>query len=124
MNAVFLQFPAHIQRQAKTRMNRVEVDARHRWMMEHGKKWASVATDGAEYENNPMVIRLKKLIREKMDCPELTMKRMRNDITEGRLLIEKRNRVKQWLAQQGADTDAVSSAESALFFLFDQANAR
>jgi len=124
MNAAVLQFPAKVQRQAKRRINRVEMDARHSWMMEHSRKWETVATDGAKYETDPCVVQLKKLLNKKMGWPELTMERMRHDIAEGRKLIEKRNAVKAWLASLGADLENIKDAEQALFFAFDQVQVR
>lgn len=124
MSAALLEFPKSVQRQAKRRINRVEVDARHSWMMGNRTKWETAATDGAEYETNPMQIRFAKLLREKMGWPELTMERMRRDIAEGRKLIEKRNAVKAWLASMGADLDNIKDAEQALFFAFDHSQGR
>lgn len=122
MNAVVLQLPAKVQRQAKRRMNRVEVDARHSWMMENSDKWETEETDGAKYETNINVIRLVELMRKKWPdkYPSLTMAKMRSNIAEGRQLIEKRNRAKAWLASLGADLENIKDAEQALIFAFDQ----
>ncbi len=123
MSAVVLQFPEKVQRQAKRRMSRVELDGRHRWMIKHRMEWQTEATDGAEYQTNPNVVRLKAIIRKQMGLSELSMERMRRGIVEGRKLIEKRNRVKAWLASLGADLDAITTAEQALFFAFDRLHA-
>jgi hypothetical protein len=123
MNAVILTMPAKVQRAAKQRQTKVDLTARSRWLHLNSSNWPTEKTDGAEYWNINMD-RLSRMIREHLGRDsEPTMAHMRADIAKCRARIHKRNRVKQWLAQQGADTDAVSSAESALFFLFDQANA-
>jgi hypothetical protein len=124
VNAVVLQLPAKVQRQAKRRMNRVELDARHSWMMEHRGKWETEETDGAVHETNINVVRLKAMLREKWpdEYPPLTMARMRRDITEGRKQIERRNKLKAWLREQGATADDLRDAESALAFAFDVAH--
>lgn len=123
MNAVVLQFPAKVQRQAKRRMNRVELDARHNWMMEHRTKWETGATDGADYPN-PMVHQLKALVRKRMGWAEPTVSKMRQNLAEGRKLIEKRNAAKAWLASMGADLGSIKDAEQALFFAFDHSQRR
>lgn len=120
-----LQFPAKVQRQAKRRMNRVELDARHSWMMSNRGKWETEATDGAEYMS-ARVAMLMKLMDEKLGPvggQRMTVARMRRDIAEGRKLIEKRNRVKAWLASLGVDLDHIKDAEQALFAAFDKLGA-
>lgn len=124
MSAVILAMPAKVQRKAKQRMNRVEMDARHTWMMDNREKWETVATDGATY-SEPMVERLVKEMRKKWpgEYPEPTMERMRRDIAEGRKRIQKRNAAKAWLASLGVDLDNIKDAEQALFAAFDKLNA-
>lgn len=124
MNAVVLQLPVKVQRAAKRRLNRVDVDARHSWMMQNRDKWETEQTDGAIYETNPMVRQLVAILREKWrdEFPPLTMARMRRDIVEGRKRIERRNKLKAWLREQGATADDLKSAESALAFAFDVAH--
>lgn len=121
MSAAVLQFPEKVQRQARRRTNRVELDARHAWMMQNRDKWQTQATDGRTYVE-PMVYRLMEALQKKLPdkYPPLTMKRMRSDIAEGRKLIEKRNQVKAWLVSLGADPDNIKDAEQALFFAFDK----
>lgn len=122
MSAAVLQFPAKVQRQAKRRMNRVELDARHSWMMENRGKWETETTDGAIYETNANVARLKAMVREMWpgEFAPLTMERMRCDIAEGRKLIEKRNAAKRWLASLGVDLAEIKDPEQALFAAFDK----
>jgi hypothetical protein len=126
MNAVILQLPAKAQRAAKRRLNRVDVDARHSWMMENRDKWENEETEGAKYETNINVIRLTAELRKMWpdEYGPLTMARMRRDIIEGRKRIEKRNRVKAWLQSLGADLDAITTPEQALFFTFECMHAR
>lgn len=121
MNAVVLQMPAKVQRAAKRRINRTELEARHSWMMGNHRKWETEVTDGANYPE-PMVARLMDAMRKewKDEFPPLTMARMRRDITGGRNLIEKRNRVKSWLVSLGVDLADVKDAEQALFAAFDK----
>lgn len=120
--AAVLQFPVKVQRQAKRRMNRVELDARHSWMMSNRSKWETEVTDGAEHMSARMAM-LMKLMDEKLGPvggQRMTVARMRRDITEGRKLIEKRNRVKRWLASLGVDLAEIEGPEQALFAAFDQ----
>lgn len=126
MNAALLQFPAKVQRQAKRRLNRVEMEARHRWMRNACDNWETEATDGATYETNIAVVRMKELLRAQSpkEWPLPTTERMRRDIAEGRKRIEKRNAVKAWLASIGADLDNIQDAEQALFFAFDRLQGR
>lgn len=121
MSAAVLQFPARVQRQAKRRMNLVELDARHSWMMENRGKWETAATDGVKY-HEPMVALLMAKMRE-MDpvaYRPMTAHRMRHDIGEGRKLIEKRNAAKRWLASLGVDLAEIKNPEQALFAAFDK----
>jgi hypothetical protein len=120
MSAVILEMPRTIQRAAKRRMNRVELEARHSWMMGNRSKWETEATDGAEYETNAMVARLKQMLYREMGWERPTMDRMRRDIAEGRQLIEKRNRVKQWLASLGINLASINDPEQALFAAFEK----
>ncbi|MEW9624697.1 hypothetical protein [Rhodanobacter geophilus] len=122
MSAVVLEMPRAVQRTAKRRMNRVELDARHSWMMENRGKWETEATDGAVYETSINVVRIKEMIRDMWpdEFPSLTMERMRRDIAEGRKLIEKRNAAKAWLASLGVDLESIKDAEQALFAAFDR----
>lgn len=122
MSAVILAMPTKVQRTAKRRLDKVELQARHSWVMGHRSKWDNVETDGRRYRT-PMDELMRPGINRICGFKEPTMAQMRKDIAEGRHLIEKRNRVKQWLADQGAGTDDTSSAEQALFYLFDQAQA-
>jgi hypothetical protein len=122
MSAV-LQFPATVQRQAKRRMNRVEVNARHRWMMGNCDKWATVETEGAEQDAylSPKQRQFMKLLDKewgKVAVP--TMAEMRRRIADGRKHIEKRNAVKAWLASLGVDLGEIKDAEQALFAAFDK----
>jgi hypothetical protein len=91
-------------------------------MMKNRGKWETETTDGSIYETNPVCVETKQMMRQMW--PEefgvLTMERMRRDIAEGRKLIEKRNRVKAWLASMGADMESIRDAEQALFFAFDK----
>jgi|SRR6185312_6164102 len=121
MNAVVLQLPAKVQRAARRRQNRVEVDARHSWMMKHRDEWGNEATGGVDYPE-PRVQRLMDLMceRDPDRWPRLTMARMRRDIAEGRKEIEKRNRVKAWVASLGVDMTNIKDAEEALFAAFDK----
>ena len=127
MNAVVLQLPAKVQRQARRRMNRVDLDARHSWMMENRDKWETEAKDGAITAKyvSPRVRQLMKLLDEKWGAIKgPTMTEMRRDIAEGRKLIEKRNRVKDWLESLGADLDEITTPEQALFLVFDRMHSR
>lgn len=121
MSAAVLKFPAKVQRQAKRRLNYVELDARHSWMMENRNKWDNVATDGVKY-HEPMVALLMTKMREidPVSYPPMTAQRMRCDIAEGRKLIEKRNAAKRWLASLGVSLDNIKDAEQALFAAFDK----
>lgn len=126
MSAV-LQFPAKVQRQAKRRMNRVELDARHSWMMENRGKWKTEAKDGAipAEEVSPRVRQLMKLLDKEWGVIKgPTMTEMRREIAEGRKLIEKRNRVKDWIESLGADLDEITTPEQALFLVFDRMHSR
>ena len=129
-----VRFPRAMKRGAKVRrgpcaavlsfpvqLSGEELDARHSWMMENRGKWATEATDGLEY-HEPMVALLMQKAREKWPekYPRLTMERMRRDIADGRKLIEKRNRVKAWMQSLGADLDAITTPDQALFFVFDR----
>lgn len=124
MNAVVLQMPAKVQRAAKRRINRTELDARHTWMMHNHDKWENEETEGATYETDIMHVRLKKMVREmwRDKFPPLTMARMRRDIIKGRKEIERRNELKAWLREQGATADDLKSAESALGFAYGLAH--
>lgn len=127
MNAVVMPFPEKIQRQAKRRLNRVEVEARHRWMVESATKWKTEAVGGAIYLEamTPREIMFNKILDEKWGpVPKRTMTHLRHGIAEGRRLIEKRNRVKAWLAAMGADLDNIKDAEQALFAAFDALHAQ
>lgn len=123
MSAAVLHFPENVQRQAKRRMGRVEVEARHRWMRKHAARWATEQTEGwegAEYLN-PRVRQLMKLLDKEWGAikgPTLT--EMRRDIAKGRKLIEKRNLAKSWLASLGVDLHGIKDAEQALFAAFDK----
>lgn len=123
MSAAVLQFPAKVQLQAKRRMNRVDVEARHRWLRKHAADWTTEETGGtdpAEYLP-PRVRQLMKLLdKEWGSTPRPTMTQLRRDIAEGRKVIEKRNRVKAWLASMGVDLDSIKDAEQALFTAFDK----
>ncbi|MEW9623249.1 hypothetical protein [Rhodanobacter geophilus] len=127
MSAVVLQFPAKVQRQAKRRMNRVEVDARHRWMIRNRSKWETEETEGIDPREclPPRVRQLMELLDKKWGAVKgPTMAEMRRDIAEGRKLIEKRNRVKAWIASLGVDLESIKDAEQALFAAFDELAAR
>jgi hypothetical protein len=123
MNAVVLEFPATVQRQAKRRMNRVEIEARYRWTKDNCDEWATVETEGAEPGPNlsPRQWQLMKLLDEKWGkVAGPTMAEMRRRIADGRKHIEKRNRVKAWLASLGVDLENIKEAEQALFAAFDK----
>jgi hypothetical protein len=126
MSAVVLQLPAKTQRAAQRRMNRVDIEARYRWVRNHSEKWETTEVDGAEAEEylNPRCRQLLKILDDKWGAIKgPTMKEMRQRIAESRSMIVKRNQVKVWLESLGADLDAfgaVNPAERALFFVFDQ----
>lgn len=121
MSAVILAMPAKVQRKAKWRMNRVDVHAHFSWMCSNSEKWETEVTDGTEVDE-PMVARLIMEMRKQFpgEYPEPTMERMRREIAEGRQHIQKRNRVKAWLASLGVDVDNIKDAEQALFAAFDK----
>jgi hypothetical protein len=121
MSAAVLQFPAKVQRQANRRMDRVELEARHRWMMGAKGEWENEQVNGAEYEPaDPMYRMAKTILREHFAMPEPTVTQMRREIIQGRRLIERRNRVKRWLASLGVDLAEVKNPEQALFAAFDK----
>lgn len=123
MSAVILEMPAKVQRKAKRRMNRVDVEARHRWLAKHAADWKTDQTDGVEPAEylEPRVRQLMKLLDEKWGkIPEPTMAEMRQEIADARKRIEKRNAVKAWLSSLGADLDNIKDAEQALFAAFDK----
>lgn len=123
MSAVILAMPAKVQRIAKRRLDKVELDAQHRWVMSHRTEWGNVETDGRCY-STPLDELMRPHLNRICGLTEPTMAMMRKDNAAGRKLIKKRNRVKQWLADKGADNAAMRSAESALFFLFDHSQER
>jgi len=70
---------------------------------------------------------LEIAVRAAHGLAPITDAEKRRDIAKGRKLIEKRNRVKDWLESLGADLEAfgkLSPAENALFFVFDRMQAR
>lgn len=120
--ATTLDFPAVLNRIARLRLDRVELRARHRWLMRHAGEWSTTATNGATYLS-PTEQRLHDALD--LATPYFgtapSAKTMRENITAKRRLIRKRNAVKSWLVDLGADPAQFASAEDALFWLFDQA---
>ena len=125
MSAVILEMPRAVQRRAKRRFNRAELNARHSWMMENYRKWETTELDGEVHES-PAVQMLMDAMREAWagEFSPLTNARMNKDISEGRKVIVKRNQAKAWLKSLGADLESITSSEEALFFLFDRLAAK
>jgi hypothetical protein len=117
--AMVLNIPAARNRLARLRLDKVELQARHRWLMRHAGKWATSTTDGAEYLT-PLEHRVHEaLARRPRFGPAPSLAKIRKDVAEARRLIRKRNTVKSWLRDLGADPAQFASAEEALFWLFD-----
>jgi|GEM_PF-2040231 len=127
MSAVLMQFPEKVQRRAKRRLNRVELEAHHRWLQSKSAHWETEETHGVEYEKclAPRSRQLLKLLdKEWGKIPKPKVPEIRAYIAEQRTLIEKRNRVKAWMRSLGIDLDGATTAEQALFFLFDHMHGR
>jgi hypothetical protein len=120
MSTVILQMPATAQRRARRRLNKVELDARHSWMMQNYKKWETTELDGVDYPDVMTKMLMDAMRKEWSDeFPPLTAARMRKDISYGRMMIAKRNQVKAWLVAHGADLSEIKSESDALNFMFD-----
>ena len=125
MSAVILQMPATVQRKARRRLDRVELDARHSWMIDNYSRWETAETDGVKYPTRGAAWLMTALRKEWGDeFPQLTVEQVRKDISEKRKIIVKRNQAKAWLQSLGADVDNIKTPEEALFFVVDylQAN--
>jgi hypothetical protein len=97
-----------------------ELHARHRWMMCNYDKWETRDLDGVDYPD-PMTQLLEDAMRKKWPekYPTLSAARMRCDITKYRKVIVKRNQIKAWLTERGADMDEIKSEQAALAYMFD-----
>jgi hypothetical protein len=83
--------------------------------------WETTETDGVEYESARGHQLRALMLKEWSDMfPQLTMARMRKDITERRKVIEKRNCVKAWMETLGIDPNEITTPEQALFAIFDR----
>jgi hypothetical protein len=118
MNAVVLQFPENVQRRAKRRLDRVDLDARLTWMWENADKWGTEQTDGMVHHNY-YVQKLTEMLRKQDGVKPPTLSYMRKEIAKHRRIIERRNCVKAWLKTLGADLGEITTAEQALFAAFD-----
>ena len=119
MNAVILALPAKAQRAAKRRKRDVDVAERSNWMLDHASKWETVQTDGRTPINHN-VQQLVRLLYEKDGLkPPTTAERHARNVANCQR-IQKRNRVKAWLASLGVDMDNIKDAEQALFAAFDK----
>lgn len=121
MSAVVLQFPAKAMKPKRSEA-RIRLEARHSWMMRNKGDWTNEQTDGQVHErNDPLYLMVKAALRERFGVrPEPTQADLRREIAEGRGLIEKRNRVKRWLASLGVDLAEIKNPEQALFAAFDK----
>lgn len=122
MSAAVLKFPAKVQRQAKKRRNAVEVAERHNWMMDNASKWETTQTDGRKPLNPRVEWLVKVLYEQEGKSPPSTAEVHARNVAD-RQRIEKRNRVKAWLASLGVDLDHIKDAEQALFAAFDKLGA-
>ena len=123
MSAVVLQLPASAQRKAKRRISRVQVQAEDRWLSKNHDKWETKETHELEHAEclPPRARQLMQLLdKEWGKIPQPTVAAMRQRIFEMRQIIEKRNRVKAWMQTLGADLDAITTPEQALFYVFDR----
>jgi hypothetical protein len=121
MSAVILQLPATAQRTAQRRLNRLDIEGRHRWMRKHRDKWDVTETDGFEPEEyvKPRVRQLMELLDKEWGVvPKPTVAAMKKEIAQGRKVIEERNRIKAWLVAQGVDLGAINSTDAALSCMF------
>ncbi len=125
MSAAVLSFPEQTKRTAKRRLGRVELDARHSWMMSNYSNWDTTAIDGVDYPA-PGVAMLMTILDNQLgdEFPRLTVERMQSDIHEKRKVIVKRNQAKAWLQALGADVNKIKTAEDALFFVVDYLQAQ
>lgn len=124
MSAVVLEMPKAVQRRAKRRLDRVELEARHGWMMENFKKWETTELDGVEYLDATTQMLMDAMRKAWADeFPPLTAAGMRKSISDGRKVIAKRNQIKAYLEHRGVDLSNIHSAEDALFALFELADA-
>jgi len=123
MSAIVLQLPGKVQRAAKLRMTRVDVEAQYRWVRKHSDEWGTCETDGAESAEylSPRCRQLMKILEKEFGVIKgPTMTEMRQRIAEGRKLIGKRNLIKAWIASLGADLDMITTPEQALSYAFDR----
>ncbi len=119
MNAVILALPAKAQRAAKRRKRDIDVAERSNWMLDHASEWKTVQTDGRTPINHN-VQRLVRLLYEKDGLKPPTTAETHARNVEDCQLIQKRNRVKAWLASLGVDMNNIKDAEQALFAAFDK----
>jgi hypothetical protein len=125
MSAVILKFPAKAMKPSRSKA-RIQLEARHKWMMRIRGEWSNEQTEGTVQESeieDPVYQMVRTALLNKFGMPEPTPAMLRRDIAEGRKLIEKRNRVKAWLASLGADLNDITTSEQALFFAFDRLHA-
>lgn len=130
MNAV-VNFPIKKKRGAKVRqgpratvlkfpapMTLEEIANRWEWMTNHSSRWETVETEGTG-PVNLRVIQLMNVLNEQEGKGKLTVEDMQTRIAKGRSEIERRNRIKAWLAARGADLDEIKSEKAALAYMFD-----
>jgi hypothetical protein len=115
--AEILQFPPQLSGD--------ELQQRFNWIRDNSNKWETEETEGVACRSE-MSLRLENIVRTAAGFAPHTDADKRRKIAEGRDLIEKRNRVKDWLESLGADLDTfgqLNPAENALFFVFDRMQA-
>lgn len=130
MNAV-VTFPIKKKRGAKVRqgplaavlkfpapMTLEEIAGRWEWMLKYSGQWETEETEGVA-EVNLNVLQLTNLLREQDGKGKISTGDMLDRIERGRREIEKRNRIKVWLAAHGADLDKIRHEKSALKYIFD-----
>lgn len=100
-----------------------ELEDQFRWMYRNEMDWKNEETEGVEHISDTDR-EFMELAREALGYKKPTDVAMRRRIADGVRLIEKRNRVKDWLDTLGADLDAITTPEQALFFAFDCMTAR
>lgn len=131
-----IRFPRAVKRGAKVRrgpcaeillfpvqLSGEELESRYRWICSNEGDWKNEETEGTEHISDKER-ELLELTRTCLGWKKPTDASKRQRITEGRKLIEKRNRVKDWLESLGADLDKITTPEQALFFVFDRMRSR
>lgn len=133
--STLVRFPRAMKRGAKVRrgpcaeillfpgqLSGEELESRFRWICSNDGEWANGETQGTEGVEHVSDERrqLMDFVRAAMGHSAPTDATKRQRIAEGCKRIEKRNRVKDWLASLGADLDEIATPEQALLFAFDR----